>query len=623
MKAVMVMFDSLNRHLLPPYGADWTHAPNFTRLAARTVTFDNCYAGSMPCMPARRELHTGRHNFLHRGWGPLEPFDDSMPELLSRHGVYTHLVSDHQHYWEDGGATYHTRYDSWEFFRGQEGDPWKGRVADPRPPADLRATRGEVWRQDWVNRSYLDTEEKQPQTLTFDAGLEFLRDNRAEDNWFVQIETFDPHEPFFTHQRWKDLYPHDYQGPHFDWPDYTRVTESEDQVAHVRYEYAALLSMCDHSLGRVLDALDAYGLWDDTLLIVCTDHGFLLGEKGWWAKVVQPWFNELVHTPLFVHDPRRPWLAGSRHEGLVQTIDIAPTLLDHFGAPRTPDMRGRPLAEAVAAPDEAEDPGRPAAQARPREAAIFGIFGGHVNVTDGRWVYMRACADDGNQPLYEHTLMPTRIRGRFTPEELAEAELAPPFSFTKGVKTLRVPARTAPFLGPARFGTLLFDLATDPEQEHPLTDDATELRMIRLLVEALRENDAPDSQYERLGVPRHPDEVAEKHLLIAAQRQTAAAARERAARVDDFPEGAVNLRTPLPELLAHPAAADAVRRHLPGLLDSELLTVRGGGSLLQLAAVTGEPDRARLRDLAHELARLFPASAATRGVPAAERTGRR
>ncbi|WP_129843711.1 sulfatase [Streptomyces sp. RFCAC02] len=605
MKAIMVMFDSLNRHLLPPYGAEWTHALNFARLAARTVTFDNCYAGSMPCMPARRELHTGRHNFLHRGWGPLEPFDDSMPELLKRSGVYTHLVSDHQHYFEDGGATYHTRYSSWEFFRGQEGDPWKGRVADPAVPADLHSSRGETWRQDWVNRQYLDTEAKQPQTLTFDAGLEFLRDNHADDGWFVQIETFDPHEPFFTHQKYKDLYPHDYDGPHFDWPDYTRVTETDEQVAHARYEYAALLSMCDHSLGRVLDAMDAYGLWEDTLLIVCTDHGFLLGEKGWWAKVVQPWYNELVHTPLFLHDPRRPRLAGTRHAGLVQTVDIAPTLLEFFGVERTPDMQGRPLAEAT------------------REAALFGIFGGHVNITDGRHVYMRACVDDDNRPLYEHTLMPTRIRGRFTPEELADVTLAEPFSFTKGVRTLRVAARTSALLGPAHFGTLLFDLATDPAQERPVVDDATELRMIRLLVTALRANDAPISQFERLGIPWEPDEVGDEHLLVAAQRARADAASRPTPRVGDFPEGTVNLRTPLAELLRHPLAADAVRRHLPGLLDSELLTLRSGGSLLQLAATTRAVDHEGLTALAEDLARLFPPPAVSGTGSVARAAGRR
>ena len=126
MKAIMVMFDTLNRHMLPPYGCDWTHAPNFKRLADRTVTFDNSYVGSMPCMPARRELHTGRYNFLHRSWGPLEPFDDSMPELLKTNGVYTHIVTDHQHYFEDGGSSYIERYNTWQFMRGQEGDAWKG-----------------------------------------------------------------------------------------------------------------------------------------------------------------------------------------------------------------------------------------------------------------------------------------------------------------------------------------------------------------------------------------------------------------------------------------------------------------------------------------------------------------
>ena len=121
MKAVMLMFDSLNREMLQPYGCKWVFTPNFQRLSEKCVRFDNCYAGSLPCMPARRELQTGRYNFLHRSWGPLEPYDDSMPQILKNNGVYTHLVSDHVHYWEDGGATYHSRYNSWEYiFRLQE-----------------------------------------------------------------------------------------------------------------------------------------------------------------------------------------------------------------------------------------------------------------------------------------------------------------------------------------------------------------------------------------------------------------------------------------------------------------------------------------------------------------------
>lgn len=83
MKALMVMYDSLRRDLLSVYGGP-IPAPNFERLAAHTVCFDKSYVGSLPCMPARRELHTGRYNFLHRSWGPMEPYDDSMPEILKK-----------------------------------------------------------------------------------------------------------------------------------------------------------------------------------------------------------------------------------------------------------------------------------------------------------------------------------------------------------------------------------------------------------------------------------------------------------------------------------------------------------------------------------------------------------
>ena len=206
MKAIMVMFDSLNRHMLPPYGCEWAHAPNFERLAQRSVLFENSYVGSMPCMPARRELHTGRYNFLHRSWGPLEPFDDSMPQILKENGVYSHLVSDHGHYWEDGGCTYHTRYSTWEIARGHEGDPWKGHVANPDIPESVGDRSGRMWRQDWINRQYMQREEDQPQAVTFAQGLEFIEANHGEDNWFLHIETFDPHEPFYTQQHYKVLH---------------------------------------------------------------------------------------------------------------------------------------------------------------------------------------------------------------------------------------------------------------------------------------------------------------------------------------------------------------------------------------------------------------------------------
>ena len=127
MKTIFVLFDSLNRSALSCYGGS-VPTPNFDRLAQRSAIFDTHFAGSLPCMPARRDMQTGRLNFLHK-LKSIEPFDGcSRPD--EKIGYLSHLVTDHYHYFEDGGATYHTRYSSWEFIRGQESDP----ICDGPPP---------------------------------------------------------------------------------------------------------------------------------------------------------------------------------------------------------------------------------------------------------------------------------------------------------------------------------------------------------------------------------------------------------------------------------------------------------------------------------------------------------
>jgi len=476
----MLMFDSLNRRMLAPYGCEWTRTPNFQRLADRAVTFDNAYIGSMCCIPARRELHTGRYNFLHRGWGPLEPFDDSMPAMLRDSGVYTHLATDHYHYWENGGCTYHTMYSSFEIERGQEYDLWKGVVRDPVEPEHL----GQWRRPYWVNREFMQSEEDHTAVRTVQRGLEFIERNHEDDNWFLQIECFDPHEPYFAQERFRELYAHEYDGPHFDWPAYRPVNETPEEVDHCRREYAALLSLCDAQVGRLLDMMDEKGLWDDTMLIVNTDHGFLLGEHGWWAKALPPWYQELANTPLFIWDPRSG-VKGERRKALVQTIDLAPTLLDFFGLAPTRDMEGVPLG-----PTTADD-------TPVREAALFGMFGCQVNVTDGRYVYMRA-AVPGNTPCYEYTLMPQLMRTAMPPERLREATLGPAFPFTKGCPTLKVPGGAWPDV--SDHATALFDLQADPGQEHPLDDADVEAMMLGHLARLMQRNHAPGEQFARLGL---------------------------------------------------------------------------------------------------------------------------
>ena len=495
MRSVMVMFDSLNRRFLEPYGCGFTHTPQFQRLAEHTVQMDTCYAGSLPCMPARRELHTGRYNFLHRSWGPIEPFDDSMPQILKENGVHSHLCSDHTHYWEDGGATYHNRYSTWENFRGQEGDPWKGVVGGAEKPENLiqfQGYRRKLFEQDAVNRTYLREEQNHPQTRTFEAGLAFIETNAEADGWFLQIETFDPHEPFFSYERYKALYPHDYEGKQFDWPDYAPVRESAGEVHHARMEYAALLSMCDASLGRVLDLFDRLNLWQDTQLIVCTDHGYMLGEHGYWAKNYMPQYDEIVHTPLFIWDPRAG-MRGVRRKALVQTIDLPATVLSFFGIAMPADMQGKDLLPVLR-----ED-------IPVREAGLFGIHGAHVCVTDGRYVYMKAPATPQNAPLYDYTLMPSHMAWMFSTEEIRTMEKAEPFAFTKGCPLMRFTTRGGNLLfetGQTR--DLLFDLQADPQQNEPIADPPAELlgRLQAQMVRLMNENDCPKEQFERLGLER-------------------------------------------------------------------------------------------------------------------------
>lgn len=500
MKAVFLLFDSLNRHILAPYGGTRVPTPNFDRLARRSLTFDRHYVGILPCMPARRDMQTGRLSFLHRSWGPLEPFDNSFPEILFESGVYSHLVTDHNHYFEDGGATYHTRYDSFDFVRGQEGDAWKAmvqphweRLREKYHERQFSTKRRSYHAKNVINREFIREEQDFPSVQCFAKGFEFLDRNRDADSWLLQIETFDPHEPFHAPERFKEAFKTGWSGPIRDWPRYGRVDELPEECEELRANYYSVVSLCDFLLGQLLDYFDKHDLWKDTALILSTDHGFLLGEHDFWAKNRMNMYEEIVHIPLFFYHPDHAAKGGERRTALTQTIDLAPTFLDLFGAPKPAEAQGHSLLPILA-------------QDRTlREGALFGYFGGAVNVTDGRYTYHRYPADLATQEIYQYTLMPTHLWERFSTEELKDATLAPPRSFTKGVPTLKVPVvSTSPMYnnyGPGALlerETRLYDLATDPGQQTPLDNPAEEDRLTRLMLSLMAGNDAPSEAFGRL-----------------------------------------------------------------------------------------------------------------------------
>lgn len=512
MRAIMLMFDSLNRRMLSNYGADWVHTPNFKRLAEKTVTFDNFYVGSLPCIPARRELHTGRYNFLHRSWGPMEAFDDSMPEILKKNGIYTRLISDHGHYWEDGGATYHSRYSSWDCIRGQEADPWSDAVNDPEIPDHVKTmrefTHHDWWVDSFKNKEIIHDIGKWPQDAVFESGLRFLNKNKDADNWFVQIETFDPHEPFDVPDKFRSLYDDPYDGKHFDWPPYAPVSELPEQVAHIRKQYAALVSMCDKNIGRIIDFMDEHDMWKDTMLIVNTDHGYFLGEKEWWAKSVMPCYNEVAHIPFFIWNPKLG-VKNVRRKALAQTIDIPATVLDFFGTAIPKDMEGMALNPVIENDTSI------------RDCALFGYHGSFVNITDGKHTYMRSSESVSNEPLSEYTLATTRMRGFFRNDELAKAEMVEPMRFTKGCRIMRVPnasrLKNATYCNSFQYGHLLWDLEQDPEQLNKVDDPELEARLLNQMIEMMKANDAPREQYQRLGID--PDCVYDVPRILDDRRK--------------------------------------------------------------------------------------------------------
>lgn len=324
--------------------------------------------------------------------------------------------------------------------------------------------------------------------------MQWLDANHAGDNWFLQVEIFDPHEPFYCTDKYREMYGDTWDGPLFDWPTYDMVKESSAAIDHIRKCYAGLLTMTDFWVGKILDKLDEYGLWDDTLLVFTTDHGTMLAEHDYWMKNFMPMYNEIVRIPLIVHLPGDE-KAGTRCNALTQTIDLMPTFLDYFGCPLPPHVHGKSLRNAIAGKTIHED-------------VIFGYFGMAMNITDGRRVYMRNPVNDDAGPLYAYTAMPTGGLNRWYPREVYDrVEMGRYFAHTYNLPLYKIPAQGSaprPRAGePALVNRhQLFDIVTDPLQASPLNDAALESHFVERIAAHLQACEAPAEQFARLGIAR-------------------------------------------------------------------------------------------------------------------------
>jgi len=485
MKAILVLMDSLNRHFLTTYGADWVRTPNIARFAESSVTFDNHWIGSAPCMPARKDMFTGRLSFLEKQWGGLEPFDVPFTRLLRDNGVFTHMETDHYHYFHVGGECYHTQFDSWEFHRGQEEDVHVSRVERPPEPEHLG-----LWSDQYVlNKTRFATEADYPSPQTYAGAIEWLRANQDADDWFLWIEAFDPHEPFDCPQEYVDLYDDTWDGPIYNWSHCEVVDGEGEAVRHLQKLYAATLTMTDRWFGKLLEELERQNRFEDTLIILTTDHGHMLGQHNVTSKSFCHAWNELAHIPLMVHLPGGRH-AGQRRRQLTQNVDLTPTILEHFGIGFDHPIHGESWMKMI----EDDAPAR-------RNAVLYGWHGSTVNVADGDFTYLRAPATEANQPLYHYFLTPTSFGWHDLPGKgfFRDAEFG---NFLPYTDFSVIRARSGGKRRPHAQDTLLFDQQRDPGQQTNLVGQPVESKYVELLIETMKRMDSPAEQFERLGLTR-------------------------------------------------------------------------------------------------------------------------
>ncbi len=498
--AVVILLDSLNRHLIEPYGASEFATPNLSRLAARSLRFTNHHAGSLPCMPARHDILCGAVDFLWRPWGSIEVWEDALTYELRRAGVLTQLVTDHPHLFESGGENYHVDFSAWEYVRGHEDDPWRTRL-DPSwagAPA-LPAVPASIDRGYDRSRTYFRDAEDFPGPRTMTAAATWLATHAEEERPFLLfVDEFDPHEPFDTPEPWASLYDPDWRGPRVIWPPYTRAggpsAPDERTARHLRANYGAKLTMIDHYLGRLLDVLDEQDRWADTAVILTSDHGHYLGERGGvWGKPAVPIYREMGQIPLLV-----AWPGQARRDvtDLTSTVDLHATLAELFGVAARQRTHGHSLVPVIT-------------QRGPsgRRHLLSGVWGREVVYVDDERRLVRA-PRGANRPLAVYSnrwsTMPVHA--------LPELRLAPPDerATLSRMPGSRVPVITQPY-GPedevpywARVssfeGDRLFDRVEDPAEERDLSGRELSGDQLEPLREALRKLEAPSAHFERLAL---------------------------------------------------------------------------------------------------------------------------
>ncbi|MCX7016466.1 MAG: sulfatase [Candidatus Sumerlaeota bacterium] len=407
MKAILVIADTFRRDHASVYGdAPWgkIHTPHLARFAAEAAVFDNAYIGSFPTGPTRRDILMGhcRPGLPFNEWSALTDDEATFVGDLRKRGVPSMLISDVQNTIIRKPGIQRD-FSAWTLNRGQEGDRcWMSAdVPMELPvPIELIRYREDHWRQILVNRAGRQTETDWFAPKTYSIAIEWLTQNYRRPDFFLWLDTFDPHEPWDPPQYYTDMYDPNYEGRVFEAPPggfrkAMRITDGE--LKHMRARYAGEVTMVDTWFGRLYETLERLGILDDTLLIFTSDHGTpfagpadldmirkqpVLGADGLVASAGRPPEDPKQYMPLSLNTTRIPLIIrapgakkGRRVKAIAQPWDLSATILDAFGIPAPERIVGRsllPLVQGKRVPT--------------RDLALSGA-GPLAQATTGRWMY--------------------------------------------------------------------------------------------------------------------------------------------------------------------------------------------------------------------------------------------
>lgn len=351
MNVIWIVADTLRQDHLGAYGHPYVRTPALDSLAARSTRFDRHYLDGFPTMPARANHHTGRFITRFMGWEPLPDGVTTLAELLAESGYHTAAVVDTPFYWRSG-MNYDRGFQSFFPVQGQRGSyRWRPEEIGHREAYDVVGW----WRK--------ESDRSAPRTLTL-AG-DWLERHYRED-FFLYIDTWDPHEPWDAPDYYTRLYWPDYDGEIVN-PTYARWQDDPDLTAELvskgHATYCGEVTMVDTWIGYLLAKIENMGLSENTGIIFTSDHGMYFGEHGgMFGKMHQrapspeaagtawgysPLYEELVRLPLLV---RVPGIQPGHYGGLTSVVDLMPTVLDVLGVEQPGFVEGESLVPQMREP---------------------------------------------------------------------------------------------------------------------------------------------------------------------------------------------------------------------------------------------------------------------------------